>query len=280
MEVRPGDAFSASVHVLWRAGTSRVTVTLRDDTTGHSFHRTLDTHVSQGALGSAEWIVEAPWPSYLTDFGHVGFTDAVTTESGPAGTHTGPIDDPDWLYQPDFISNAYSAVYSPTDSSYAHPGPLNDSSKGSSFAISSGPAGPLLLGGDEPFQLAFTHQPGRSAAGQAFPRQPQIAIENQVGNVVRTDDTQVTLSLYDYAVGTTLTCGGTGPEGDTFTAVDGVVSATGCSVNEANPSPDASARCTEVANCYRLVAQDPEDGFLGTSDQYAASEPFAIRASP
>ena len=83
-----------------------------------------------------------------------------------------------------------------------------------------------------PAQLAFTQNPGASTGGTAFGTQPKVAIEDAGGNITTTGFTgstdKVTLSINS---GTgTLTCSGTGTNGDTFTAANGVASFTGCKI--------------------------------------------------
>ena len=83
-----------------------------------------------------------------------------------------------------------------------------------------------------PAQLAFTQNPGASTGGTAFGTQPKVAIEDAGGNITTTGFTgstdNVTLSINS---GTgTLTCSGTGTNGDTFTAANGVASFIGCKI--------------------------------------------------
>lgn len=77
LAVNPGDLMRAKVKV---AG-AKVTVSLRDLTTGHSFRRTITDRYTD--ISSAEWIAEAPSECLsvtqcqvlpLADFGAVGFT--------------------------------------------------------------------------------------------------------------------------------------------------------------------------------------------------------------
>jgi hypothetical protein len=94
--VRPGDALTATVAVQGR----RVTMTLRDATTGRWFHKTLSPALAD--TSSAEWIAEAPSVCLgsgscrtlpLADFGSAQFTSArVRTTRG----HVGSIADRSW----------------------------------------------------------------------------------------------------------------------------------------------------------------------------------------
>jgi hypothetical protein len=95
LAVRAGDRITASV----RASGRRVTVELRNRTTGTSFTKTLNMAAPDSS--SAEWIAEAPATSTpggetilpLTDFGTVRFTNATATaSSGRVGT----VADPAW----------------------------------------------------------------------------------------------------------------------------------------------------------------------------------------
>ncbi len=129
--VKPGDSITASVS----AFPDRITVRLRNNTTGKSFHRSFRMRISPTDLNSAEWIVEAPdWPTTttLTDFGAVNFTGASATEAGSNGLITGPIDNPAWLfYEPAVLS---------TNRSYSLSGPISDENNQSAFAVNSRPA--------------------------------------------------------------------------------------------------------------------------------------------
>jgi hypothetical protein len=96
MRVRPGDALSASVTVVGR----RVSVVLSDNTSHHTFRRTL--HPSSVDTSSAEWIVEAPSECdsanscqtlRLANFGTATINSASTQS---VGGHTGSISDPAW----------------------------------------------------------------------------------------------------------------------------------------------------------------------------------------
>ena len=95
LKVSAGDRIAGSVKV----NGTKVTVQLRNLTTGKSFTKTL--RMASPDIASAEWIAEAPSAVMpggtrilpLTDFGTVRFTSATaTTASG----HTGPITDSAW----------------------------------------------------------------------------------------------------------------------------------------------------------------------------------------
>jgi hypothetical protein len=97
--IHPGDSISAKV----TAHVSKVTVSLKNNTTGKSVTKTLG--MSRTDRTSAEWIAEAPTlvsPSGrsnvlpLADFGTVNFTGATDTTTGG---HTGTIADSHWTAQ-------------------------------------------------------------------------------------------------------------------------------------------------------------------------------------
>jgi hypothetical protein len=99
LAVHAGDKITASVSV----SGEQVTVSLRDDTLGTSFARTIT--MANPDTSSAEWIAEAPSvcgsPGFcheqpLTDFGKVTFTDTSAESAG----HLGPIADNDWSSVP------------------------------------------------------------------------------------------------------------------------------------------------------------------------------------
>jgi Peptidase A4 family len=94
LHVEPGDAIHATVTVTGH----RVTIGLDDETSGRSFHKTLNA--SSIDVSSAEWIVEAPSECVtqyacqalpLADFGSVPFASAsATSKSGAVGTIANP----------------------------------------------------------------------------------------------------------------------------------------------------------------------------------------------
>ena len=96
LKVRPGDRIASAVTVSGR----RVTLTLRNRTTGKSFRR--QATMSAPDMSSAEWIVEAPAACDasgrcrqlpLSNFQTVNFSNAhATTTSGKVGT----ISQPGW----------------------------------------------------------------------------------------------------------------------------------------------------------------------------------------
>ncbi len=77
-------------------------------------------------------------------------------------------------------------------------------------------------------QLVFTQQPSNSTAGAAFATQPQVAVEDSVGNIVTTDSSTVTLAI----TSGTPTSGGPGAlSGCTQTETSGVITFSGCKIN-------------------------------------------------
>jgi hypothetical protein len=127
LPVAAGDQLAATVSI---DASGSPTLTLDDHTSGGSFSKVLHgIHVRALATNSAEWIVEGPSQrgADLTDFGSVSFTDATATQAGPAGVHTGSIDDPAWRYvEPDVLgggATTASAHQSAVERSAA-PGPL------------------------------------------------------------------------------------------------------------------------------------------------------------
>jgi peptidase A4-like protein len=94
MKVSPGDTMAGSVTI----SGSTFTLTIKDVTTGQSF-TTKQSQIGL-ALGSAEWVAEAPSSCNshsckvlpLANFGKVKFSGSYTTGDG----HTGSISDPAW----------------------------------------------------------------------------------------------------------------------------------------------------------------------------------------
>ena len=135
LTIKPGDHISANVNV---SGTS-VTVSLKDETSGQSFNKTLQ--MDSPDTSSAEWIAEAPsacdgsgscQPLPLSDFGSVQFTSATATANG----HTGTISDSNWSAQPVSLGDSgASDVSFSSDSGSAGASPSSLSSDGSSFSV-------------------------------------------------------------------------------------------------------------------------------------------------
>ncbi|HTW11966.1 MAG TPA: G1 family glutamic endopeptidase, partial [Solirubrobacteraceae bacterium] len=103
--VKIGMTIHAGDRVYARTAVSgdRVSLFLRDETTGHTFQKTLTMTTTTPDTSTAEWIAEAPsecangtsgecTPLPLSDFGSASFTDAHAT----AGGHTGSISDSHW----------------------------------------------------------------------------------------------------------------------------------------------------------------------------------------
>jgi hypothetical protein len=142
LQITPGDSISASVHV----SSGNVTVSLTDTTTGSRFRRRVVMRSPPPDTSAAEWIAEAPSncesnnrcrPLRLTNFGQIGFSSASASSIGPAGRHTGPINDPLWDYGEIVLSSNGSARYSLNDKSYALPSSL--SPDGGAFTVNYGP---------------------------------------------------------------------------------------------------------------------------------------------
>ena len=95
LRISAGDRISGSV----RVNGTKVTVQLRNSTTGKSFTKTL--RMDSPDTASAEWIAEAPSAVTrggtqilpLTDFGTIRFTSATATSTGG---HSGTIADSAW----------------------------------------------------------------------------------------------------------------------------------------------------------------------------------------
>jgi hypothetical protein len=95
MKISPGHTVSAEVGNLAVLGGAAFMVTITDVTTGATFAttQTFFPHVAAATCG--EWIAEAPGiPTLpLADFGTVTFRNAEATLK-----HTGPINDPGWVF--------------------------------------------------------------------------------------------------------------------------------------------------------------------------------------
>lgn len=144
--VKPGDSLSASVGVV----ADTVTVKLRDNTTGAAFSRRVV--LTRPDTGTAEWIAEASSdcqvsnrvdndcrPVPLTDFGKAVFTNASASSAGPAGAHTGPINDRTWLFYAPIVLSSSSYPIGSTSANganFAQPSSLN--AAGNSFVVQFG----------------------------------------------------------------------------------------------------------------------------------------------
>lgn len=106
-------------------------------------------------------------------------------------------------------------------------------------------------------KLAFTQSPASSTGGTAFPTQPIVAVEDQYGNTVTTDSSQVTLAITSGSgtSGATLSC-----DSSPLAASSGVASFAGCKIDKAGTG-------------YTLTATD---GSLSS----ATSNPFNVTVGP
>jgi hypothetical protein len=78
-------------------------------------------------------------------------------------------------------------------------------------------------------KLIFTTQPGGGTGGTPWATQPVVTVEDAQGDVVANSTASITLSIATQPFfGSTLTCSGTGTNGDTFAAVNGVATMAGC----------------------------------------------------
>jgi hypothetical protein len=132
LAIHPGDHISATVTV---QGTN-VTVSLKNDTTGNSYSRTLQ--MSNPDTSTAEWIAEAPsqcdesgncQPLPLANFGSVQFSNATATADG----HTGSISA--WDAQPIELQPGADFVSSGSSASQAGAQPSQLSGDGASFSV-------------------------------------------------------------------------------------------------------------------------------------------------
>jgi hypothetical protein len=113
----------------------------------------------------------------------------------------------------------------------------------STITLSAGPAS----------QLVFTVEPPATATtSTSFPI--SVSVEDAYGNVVLTDTSTVTLSPNsDPTPGDTLTCSGTGTNGDSLAAVNGVASYSGCYITGTSGNSDS------------ITATDSADSLMVTS---------------
>jgi RHS repeat-associated protein len=105
------------------------------------------------------------------------------------------------------------------------------------------------------YQVVFTQQPTSSVGGQVFSSQPQVTVEDAGGNAVTGNSDQVSLGITGGTSGATLSCA---QNDNTATAVNGVATFSGCSVNDAG-------------NGYQLVATDSAPSLQAESNKFDIS---------
>ncbi len=104
---------------------------------------------------------------------------------------------------------------------------LNASASG----LTGGTSAPFSITIGGATQLGFSTQPGGGATGVVWTTQPKVSIQDAGGNPVGAGTNSITLAIATQpGTGATLTCSGTGTGGDTFAAVNGVATATGCKI--------------------------------------------------
>ncbi len=97
-----------------------------------------------------------------------------------------------------------------------------------------------------PDHVAFTTQPTGAAAASMFPQQPVVTIMDVAGNTVSSSTAQVTLTITPLTgtSGATLTCSG----GTTVSAIGGIASFSGCSINRAGAGYTLTASSAGIAS--------------------------------
>jgi sRNA-binding regulator protein Hfq len=112
--------------------------------------------------------------------------------------------------------------------------------------LTSAVSGPFIISAAAATKLAFTQSPTNTVAGVAFAAQPQVTVQDQFGNTVTTDSSNVTIAVTGGAA--TVTC-----TANPKAASSGVATFSGCAI-------------TTVGNGYRLHATD---GSLAAADSTA-----------
>jgi hypothetical protein len=92
--------------------------------------------------------------------------------------------------------------------------------------------------------LRFLAQPTAATAGEAFPAQPVVSIQNANGDIVAAPDTTVTLAIAANPGGGTLTCDG----GNTRATVSGVATFGGCTIDRAGVGYTLSATASGLTS--------------------------------
>ena len=128
----------------------------------------------------------------------------------------------------------------------------------SSFAVTVGPA----------VKVGFTTQPSNATVSATFPASPVVAIQDAGGNTITTGTDSiraVTLAIGTNPGGGTLTCTG----GITRTAVSGVATFTGCSIN------NAGVGYTLVATATRLTSATSTAFTVAAHRRHDHADPLA-----
>ena len=108
------------------------------------------------------------------------------------------------------------------------------------YTLSASTTGGLTAGTSSSFivygtatKLVFTTQPGGGTSGTAWTTQPVVSVEDAQGDVVANSAASITLSIATQPLfGATLTCSGTGTNGDTLAATNGVANFAGCEITD------------------------------------------------
>ena len=119
-----------------------------------------------------------------------------------------------------------------------------------------GTSGTFSINAGKAAQLAFTLEPTSAAGGSSFTGQPQVTVEDSGGNPIAGNTDQISLALTSGTgtPGAALTC-----TSNMVTAVDGVASFSGCSINLAGTG-------------YTLTATDSAASLTGTSTPIDVTE--------
>ncbi len=92
-------------------------------------------------------------------------------------------------------------------------------------------ANPNHLAPPPALKLVFTQQPGGAADGASLSPQPTVSVEDAIGDL-SISSSSITLGISPQSVdpNATLTCSGSGPNGLTMTAPNGMANFSGCSI--------------------------------------------------
>jgi Tfp pilus assembly protein PilV len=125
---------------------------------------------------------------------------------------------------------------------------------------------PITIGGAS--QLVFTTQPGGGVDGTAWGTQPKVTVEDAGGNTVTTANNSITLAIATQpGTGATLACSGTGTNGDTLAATNGLASFAGCKITGKIGSYTINATASGLAGGTSL----PLTITIGTASELAFS---------
>ena len=128
-----------------------------------------------------------------------------------------------------FMSNQAACQTDPARSDDVQELTIAGTAPGANDQLNFTVANPNHLAPPPAAKVVFTQEPGAAADGAPLSPQPTVSVEDATGDLSITNSS-ITLGIASQPVGgnATLTCSGTGPNGLTMTAPNGVANFSGC----------------------------------------------------